>query len=117
MQGSTDTGTAIVDAADDAPTTLRATQFPLLWVTVFAYLLIGSAERFTFVWLVIEELDGPSWASGLVLFSLGLPVFLFVLPAGALADRWDRRRLLMTTQLCGAAVTAVGGRAGRHRRR
>lgn len=108
MQGGTGTDALAGEAAGiDAPTTLRATQFPLLWVTVFAYLLIGSAERFTFVWLVIEELDGPSWASGLVLFSLGLPVFLFVLPAGALADRWDRRRLLMTTQLCGAVVTAL----------
>lgn len=109
MQGGTETGGVAAPSGVDegAPTTLRATQFPLLWVTVFTYLLIGSAERFTFVWLVIEVLDGPSWASGLVLFSLGLPVFLFVLPAGALADRWDRRRLLMTTQLCGAAVTAL----------
>lgn len=114
MQGGTEGGAVVAEAAGaadehhlGAPATLRDTQFPLLWVTVFAYLLIGSAERFTFVWLVIEELDGPSWASGLVLFSLGLPVFLFVLPAGALADRWDRRRLLMTTQLCGAVVTAA----------
>lgn len=110
VQGGTGTDAAVEPGAAldaSAPTTLRETQFPLLWVTVFAYLLIASAERFTFVWLVIEELNGPSWASGLVLFSLGLPVFLFVLPAGALADRWDRRRQLMTTQLCGAAVTAV----------
>lgn len=113
MQGGTEDGGAVATQAGTtevgAPdaTTLRATQFPLLWFTVFSYLLISSAERFTFVWLVIEELDGPSWASGLVLFSLGIPVFLLVLPAGALADRLDRRRLLMTTQLCGAAVTAV----------
>ncbi len=95
------------EASAEARPTLRSTQFPLLWIGVFSYLLIGSAERFTFVWLVIEDLDGPSWASGLVLFALGAPVFLFVLPAGALADRVDRRRLLMSTQLAGAAVTAA----------
>ena len=81
--------------------------FPLLWINGFSFLLISTAERFTFVWLVIETLDGPPWASGAVLFSLGLPVFLLVLPAGALADRVDRRRLLMSTQFAGAAVTLL----------
>lgn len=89
------------------PTRLRHTAFPLLWLNVFSYMLIGSAERFTFVWLVIEDLDGPTWASGLVLFALGAPVFLFVLPGGALADRIDRRRMLMLTQVAGAVVTGV----------
>lgn len=83
--------------------------YPLLWLNAFTFVLIHSAERFTFVWLVIETLDGPSWASGAVLFCLGLPVFLLVLPAGAVADRYDRRRLLMTTQLAGAAVTLLSG--------
>lgn len=86
---------------------LRDTMFPLLWLNGFSFLLISTAERFTFVWLVIETLDGPSWASGAVLFCLGFPVFLLVLPAGAMADRYDRRRLLMTTQLAGAAITLL----------
>jgi MFS family permease len=92
---------------DGALTRLRSTAFPLLWLSAFSYMLISTAERFTFTWLVIETLDGPSWAAGLVLFALGLPVFVFVLPAGALADRWDRKRMLMTTQLAGAAVTGL----------
>jgi MFS transporter, DHA1 family, staphyloferrin A biosynthesis exporter len=100
-------GAPVVPDQGAVPTRLRDTAFPLLWLNVFSYMLIGSAERFTFVWLVMEELDGPSWASGLVLFALGLPVFLFVLPGGALADRVDRRRMLMVTQLAGAAVTGM----------
>lgn len=84
---------------------LRDTAFPLLWLNGFSYVLISFAERFTFVWLVIETLNGPSWASGTVLFCLGVPVFFLVLPAGALADRYDRRKLLMSTQLAGALIT------------
>jgi MFS family permease len=86
---------------------LRDTQFGWLWVNAVAFTMIATAERFTFVWLVIETLDGPSWSAGAVLFCLGLPVFLLVLHAGALADRYDRRRLLLTTQAAGVIVTAL----------
>lgn len=94
---------------------LRDTVFPLLWFNSFTFTLISTAEKFTFIWLVIEKLKGPPWASGAVLFCLGLPVFLLVLPAGAIADRFDRRRLLMATQFTGMLVTflsAVLIRAG-----
>lgn len=93
--------------AGPGPVRLRDTQFGWLWVNAVAFTMIATAERFTFVWLVIETLDGPSWSAGAVLFCLGLPVFLLVLHAGALADRYDRRRLLLGTQAAGAVVTAV----------
>ncbi len=86
---------------------LRDTQFGWLWVNAVAFTLISTAERFTFVWLVIETLDGPSWSAGAVLFCLGLPVFLLVLHAGAFADRYDRRKLLLGTQAAGAIVTGI----------
>ncbi len=86
---------------------LRDTQFGWLWLNAVSFTLISTAERFTFVWLVIEVLDGPGWASGGILFALGLPVFLLVLPAGAIADRYDRRRLLLITQLAGALITLL----------
>ena len=86
---------------------LRDTQFGWLWLNAVSFTLISTAERFTFVWLVIEVLNGPGWASGGILFALGLPVFLLVLPAGAIADRYDRRRLLLITQLAGALITLL----------
>lgn len=87
--------------------TLRGTGFALLWVNAFTFLLIASADRFTFEWLVSTTLSGPEWSSGVVLLLLGLPVFVAALPAGVLADRFDRGRILMVTQICGAAISAV----------
>ena len=36
-----------------------------------------------------------------------LPIFMFALPAGALADLIDRRRLLLGLQVCAGALAAV----------
>jgi MFS family permease len=40
-------------------------------------------------------------------FTLGLPAAFLVLQAGARADRWDRRGMLIPTQLAGAVVMAA----------
>ena len=86
---------------------LRGTGFWLLWCNAISISLVGSADRFTFEWLVGSTLDAPDWASGLVLFCLGAPVFAFVLVAGALADRGNRRRMLLTTQIGGVVVLSI----------
>lgn len=83
------------------------TAFVLLWANAVSYQLIGAADRFTFVWLVDETLGAAPWASGFVVFMLGLPVVLFVLLAGALADRGDRRRQLLASQGAGTVIMAV----------
>lgn len=83
------------------------TAFVLLWLNAVSYQLIGAADRFTFVWLVDETLDAAPWASGFVVFMLGIPVVLFVLVAGALADRGDRRRQLLASQFAGMVVMAT----------
>jgi MFS family permease len=49
------------------------------------------------------------WAGGVQ----ALPVLLLALPAGHLADRFDRRRVLMVTQSC-AAVFSLGLAAASH---
>ncbi|MBE0476471.1 MAG: MFS transporter [Coriobacteriia bacterium] len=49
-------------------------------------------------WLVYE-LTGSELALGAVNFVQGVPVLLFILYAGAAADRFDRRRLLIWLQL------------------
>ena len=41
------------------------------------------------------------------MFTLGIPAALLVLQAGAWADRWDRRRMLIVTQICGGLVMAA----------
>ncbi|HEY8598418.1 MAG TPA: MFS transporter [Thermomicrobiales bacterium] len=65
-------------------------------------------------WLVLQLTDSPFWL-GLVSFAAALPILLFSLPAGVMADRIDRRRLLLGTQtiagllaLTLAILTATG---------
>jgi MFS family permease len=91
----------------DAPTKLRETGFHWLWLSAFSYVLLSSAERFGLIWLVRKELGASQRAAGLVAFCLAIPMLFLVLPAGALADRVNRRRMLMTTQAIGAAITLL----------
>ncbi|MCB0985889.1 MAG: MFS transporter [Ilumatobacter sp.] len=90
---------------------LRGTGFWLLWGNAVSIALVMSADRFTFEWLVGETLDASDLATGLVFFALGTPVFLFVLAAGAMADRHDRKRMLMWTQIGGAVVLGLSALA------
>ena len=81
---------------------MRGTGFWLLWGNAVSIALVMSADRFTFEWLVGETLDASDLATGLVFFALGTPVFLFVLAAGAMADRHE----------IGQHLAAGGERAG-----
>ncbi len=57
-------------------------------------------------WLMLELTDSPVWL-GLVGFTRGLPMLLLSLPAGVLADRIDRRRLLVTAQVLAAVLATI----------
>jgi MFS family permease len=57
-------------------------------------------------WLVLQLTDSPFWL-GLVAFATALPILLFSLPAGVLADRIDRRRLIIGTQCAVAALATL----------
>ena len=81
--------------------------FRFLWANNIAFFLVANAERFVYGWLVLEGLKLGEREQGFIVFTLGLPTVLFTLQAGVWADRLDRRRLLMTTQLAGAAIMAV----------
>ena len=48
-------------------------------------------------WLVLQLTDSPFWL-GLLGFAQQVPALIFSLPAGVLADRVARRRLLLATQ-------------------
>lgn len=89
--------------------------YRLLWCNNVAFFLVANAQRFVFGWLVLDGLLRSEGVQGFVVFTLGLPSALLVLQAGAWADRWDRRRILIATQLGGGIVmagTAVAITAG-----
>jgi MFS family permease len=108
-QRTTGSTEALASAAPQAPAgnALGVRDFRFLWFNNIAFFIVANAERFTYSWLVLEGLDLGQREQGLVVFTLGLPAVLVTLHAGVWADRLDRRQMLMSTQLAGAAVMAV----------
>ena len=82
----------------------KIVEFRYLWGNSFSFALIHSTERFAFVWLMLE-VYGRANEAGRITFILGIPVLFFSLHAGVLADRLDRRLLMITTQSAAALVS------------
>jgi MFS family permease len=81
--------------------------FRYLWLNNVTFFLVANAQRFVFGWLVLDGLQRDEGVQGIVVFTLGLPAAFLVLQAGAWADRWDRRRMLIVTQIAGGVVIAA----------
>jgi MFS family permease len=60
---------------------------------------VGSWMQAYALGIVVFGLRGSSFDLGLVNFLSGVPVLVLALPAGAIADRVDRRRLLIVIQV------------------
>jgi MFS family permease len=62
--------------------------------------LIGTwMQRVAVAWLVYR-LTGSAFMLGLVGFAGRIPLFVLAPFAGVLADRWNRHRILLVTQIC-----------------
>jgi MFS family permease len=69
--------------------------------------LVGTwMQQVAMSWLVYR-LTGSAWLLGVVGFTSQVPSFLLAPVAGVLADRWDRRRLLLATQALAMLQAAV----------
>ncbi|BBH63609.1 MFS transporter [Actinoplanes sp. OR16] len=83
----------------DGPwTPLKNPVFRILWLAVLASNAGTWMQTVGAQWLVVHEPDAATWTS-LVQTVTTLPVLLFALPAGTLADALDRRRLLLAVQI------------------
>ncbi|HZQ18663.1 MAG TPA: MFS transporter [Terriglobales bacterium] len=99
---------AVSTQSNSALAPLREPLFRSLWVAaVISYIgkwmqMVGAA------WLMTQLTTSP-FMVGLVQAAIMLPVFLVILPAGAIADMVDRRRFLLATQ---AWMVAAAGSLG-----
>ncbi|MGZ6260252.1 MAG: MFS transporter, partial [Candidatus Limnocylindrales bacterium] len=67
---------------------------------------LGDAVTFTALPLLVFALTGSGVAMGVVAALETLPDLIVGLPAGALADRWDRRRMMLFADLGRGLLTA-----------
>jgi MFS family permease len=82
---------------------LRHGSFRALWLASFSALTGSWISDSTSAWLM-TSLSGSPLMVALVSSAITLPILLMALPAGAVADLFDRRMVLMATQVW---VTAV----------
>lgn len=81
--------------------TFVAFQYPkyrLLWISM-AVGMTGMQMQMISQGLLAFELSGTFTAVGVIAMAWGVPQFFFALPGGALADRMDKRRILLITQI------------------
>lgn len=96
------------------PLTRRSSTFAALgtrnyrfyWVGLVFYVLGHRAEYVTFAWMVWELTRDPLYLGYLGL-AQGAPLLVFQLFGGVLADRMDRLRLLIATQILTAVTLTV----------
>lgn len=97
-----------VRRADAAWAPLREPLFRSLWVAAVASYTGTWMQNVGAGWLMTQLTVSPLMVS-LVQAAAAIPVFLVVLPAGALADMVDRRRLLLFTQSWMVVASAALG--------
>lgn len=82
--------------------------FTVLWSAALLSNVGGWMHELAAGWLMATLTDSPAWVA-LVQAATTLPVCLLAIPAGTLADRMDRRRLLVAARLGMLALATVLG--------
>src|SRR5690554_2527240 len=77
---------------------LRQRNFFLYWVSGFGAVGGQNINQFAVTWLVLDLTDSVG-ILGLVILAQGAPMTLVSLFGGVLADRYNRRTLLVIAQL------------------
>jgi MFS family permease len=88
---------------------LRHRDFRQLWTAEFVSTSGSQIQRVAVAWQVYQ-LTGDAFQLGLLGLFRFLPVFLFGIVGGVMADRQDRRRLLLISQsvlLCTSALLGI----------
>jgi predicted MFS family arabinose efflux permease/quinol monooxygenase YgiN len=93
-------------AAPSPWSALRYEAFRLLWIATVVSNVGGWMYSAASGWLMTSLNPNPFVVS-LVQVATSLPLFLFALPAGALADMLDKRRLILALEILTSVFSAV----------
>ena len=85
---------------------LLSRDFRVLWLGAFASTIGTWTQKVAQNWLVLS-LTGSAWYLGLDSFLGELPILLFTLVGGVIADRHNRRFLLISSQVVQLSAAAV----------
>lgn len=94
-------------AQDDAPTPLAQNRDFKIMLTTQGISSLGDAVNFTALPLLVLALTGSGFAMGIVGALQTLPDLVLGMVAGAIADRSDRKRMMLLADLGRAALTAL----------
>ncbi|MBT5033393.1 MAG: MFS transporter, partial [Rhodospirillaceae bacterium] len=83
--------------APSAWSPFRHSLFAIMWTATMVSLVGTWMNDIASGWLMAEMTSSPTWVA-LVQSAVSLPIFLFALPAGALADLVDRKKVLAIMQ-------------------
>ncbi len=92
------------NSASESP--LKDTLYRFLWVTMFASDIGAAMQTVGSGWLITTLSPSP-FVVALLQVMTSLSIFLLALPAGALADIVDRRKLFLVTQYFSLAVASI----------
>src|SRR5437899_12001550 len=98
----------IAPAQHSALSPLREPLFRSLWIAAVISYTGSWMQNVATGWLMTSLTSSPMWVA-LVQVAVSLPVLLIALPAGALADLVDRRKLLLLLQSSMVAAAGVVG--------
>lgn len=87
----------------DLPPLLRNRNYMLLWSGQVISVIGTGATQIVYPLLILALTNSPA-AAGVAAALGSIPYIIFSLPAGALVDRWDRKRVMIFCDLGRAAV-------------
>jgi predicted MFS family arabinose efflux permease len=114
MDVTEELATGTTPEARPLPPLHRNRDFMVLWVSQVVSTVGTRVSSIAYPLLVLAITGSPAQA-GVVGFAQTLPFLVLFLPAGALVDRWDRRRIMLICEIARAvalgsvAVTTIVG--------
>ena len=84
--------------------------FRYFYVAVVSASMGNQIQRIVDLWLVYELTDSPAFL-GLTGLARGVPIVVFSLGGGIIADRIDRKKFIMAMQLASAAANLLLARS------